>query len=134
MSGKALGLDCIPADIYKHGDKALQEKLNNLFQSILEKARVQQDFKDAFLVHIYTRERWIKHPVTTIIECPFSALWEEVLAHVILNRLTDHVADSVIPESQCGFLAGRSSSGMVFAVWQLQEKCHEQNSEIHMLF
>jgi len=53
----------------------------------------------------------------------------KILARVILNRLITHIADSIIPESQCGF-----PSDMVFAVRQLQEKCREQNQELHLVF
>lgn len=54
--------------------------------------------------------------------------------YCILNRLITHVADTIIPESQCGFRAGRGTSDMVFATRQLHEKCREQNQELHMVF
>ena len=58
----------------------------------------------------------------------------KILARIILNRLITYIADFIVPESQCGFLAGRGTSDMVFAVRQLQEKCREQNQELHLVF
>ena len=52
----------------------------------------------------------------------------------MLNRLTHHIADNVLPESQCGFRAGRGTTDMIFAMLQIQEKCHEQNQDLYMVF
>ena len=49
----------------------------------------------------------------------------KLLARVVLKRL-QLLADRVFPESQCGFLANRSTTDMVFSLRQLQEKCREQ--------
>ena len=40
----------------------------------------------------------------------------------------------LLPESQCGFCAGRGTADMIFAAQQLQEKCIEQNSDLYMTF
>ncbi len=40
----------------------------------------------------------------------------------------------IYTESQCGFLAGRSTIDMVFPIRQLQEKCHEQNKVLYLAF
>ena len=45
--------------------------------------------------------------VAKVVACPFS-LWPAVLAKIMLTRLLEHVADFVLPESQCGFRRGRS--------------------------
>ena len=58
----------------------------------------------------------------------------KVLAQVILNRLIINVSETIVPESQCGFRAGRGTTDMVFAIRQLQEKCRKQNKELHMVF
>ena len=38
------------------------------------------------------------------------------------------------PESQCGFRAGRSTTDMIFAERQLQEKSREQRRQLHIAF
>ena len=52
-SGKAAGSDAIAAEIYKHGGINLTKRLVQLFTIIWDSRSVQQDFKDASLVHIY---------------------------------------------------------------------------------
>ena len=44
------------------------------------------------------------------------------------------VSESVLPESQCGFTAGRSTSDMKFTLHQLQEKVTEQQKPLYILF
>ena len=52
----------------------------------------------------------------------------------MLNRLAHHIADNVLPESQCGFRRGRGTTDMIFAMRQIQEKYHEQNKDLYMVF
>ena len=46
-----------------------------------------------------------------------------------MNRIIEHLVDSVVSESQCtcGFRKNRDTVNMIFAVRQLQEKCVEQH-------
>ena len=57
----------------------------------------------------------------------------KVFAKVNLIRL-QKLAERVYPESQCGFLAGRSTIDMVFSLRQLQEKCREQQMPLYIAF
>ena len=47
----------------------------------------------------------------------------KIFAKLILNTLTKHIIDDIVPEGQCGFRPARGTSDMIFAVRQLQEKC-----------
>ncbi|XP_076047086.1 uncharacterized protein LOC143028608 [Oratosquilla oratoria] len=59
----------------------------------------------------------------------------KILARVLLNRLLEHLENSdVLPESQCGFRAGRETIDMIFAARQLQEKCIEQYRDLCTTF
>lgn len=123
----------MPADIYKRGGMALVEKLTSLYQVIWRKGEVPQDFKDASIVHIYKRKgdraSCDNHRGISLL-----SIAGKILARIILNRLTSHVAENAVPESQCGFRAGRGTCDMIFAIRQLQEKCREQNKGLHMVF
>ena len=48
-SGKALGSDAIPAEIYKAGP-TVAEKLTELFHIIWRKEDISQEFKDATII------------------------------------------------------------------------------------
>ena len=48
----------------------------------------------------------------------------------MLTHLLEHVADLVLPESQCGFRRRRSTIDMIFVARQLQEKCCEQHQDL----
>ena len=58
----------------------------------------------------------------------------KILARIMLNRITKHILDDVVSESQCGFRKQRGTVDMVFAIRQLQEKCVEQHQDLHLLF
>ena len=44
------------------------------------------------------------------------------------------VAEEVLPDSQCGFRAGRGCVDMVFCARQLVEKAREHNATLYLLF
>ena len=111
----------------------LLEQLSSLLRSIWEAGQVPQDFKDASIVHIYKRKE-DKTSCDNHGGISLLCIAGKFLARTILNRLITHIADSIVPESQCGFRAGRGTSDMVFAVRQLQEECCEQNQELHLVF
>ena len=58
----------------------------------------------------------------------------KVLARVMLQRLLTQVAETVLPESQCGFRRGRSTVDMMFVARLLQEKCREQHRNLYVAF
>ena len=118
---------------YKHGGINLTKRLVQLFTIIWDSRSVPQDFKNASPVHIYTRKGDTAicdnhHGISLI------CIADKILARIMLNRLTHHIADNVLLESQCGFRAGRGTTDMIFAMRQIQEKCHEQNQDLYMVF
>ena len=53
----------------------------------------------------------------------------------VLNRLSKHIANiGFIPESQCGFVQGKSTTDSSFALQQLQEKCRLYSQDLYLLF
>ena len=117
--GKAPEADRIPAYIYKNEGDMLLEQLSPLLRSIWEAGQVLQDFKDASMVHIY-QTKGDKTSCDNHRGISLLCIAGKFLARIILNRLITHIADSIVPESQCGFRAGRGTSNMLFAVRQLQ--------------
>ena len=132
-SGKAAGPGAIAAEIYKYGGTNLTKRLVKLFSNIWGSRAVPQEFKDASIVHIYKRkgEKSIcdNHRGISLL-----CIAGKILARILLNRLALHLADNILPESQCGFRAQRSTIDMIFATRQVQEKCREQNLALYMVF
>ena len=132
-SGKAPGSDAIPAEVYKAGGPRLVEKLTDLFQSLWTLEAVPQEFKDAFIIHLYkrkgNRQSCDNHRGISLL-----SIAGKILARILLNRLNVHLDQGLLPESQCGFRKDRATTDMVFTVRQLQEKCQEQNADLYMAF
>jgi len=128
-SGKSPGTDAIPAEIYKEGGEALSNKLLQLFELIWSKENIPQDFKDASIVHLYKRKGnqqvCDNHRGISLL-----SIAGKILARILLNRLTVHLDQGLLPESQCGFRKERGTIDMVFAARQLQEKCQEQHTDL----
>ena len=57
----------------------------------------------------------------------------KILAKIVLNRIKT-ISEAVLPESQCGFRAGRSTTDMIFTLRQLQEKAMEQRQPLYVVF
>ena len=115
-SGKA---PANPAEIYKTGGPMLTQKLTELFTSFWSKGSLPQDFKDASIVHLYkrkgNRQACGNHGGISLL-----SIAGKILARVLLNRLIKHLEQGLLPESQCGFRAGRGTVDMIFAARQLQ--------------
>ena len=131
-SGKAAGPNAIAAEIYKYGGINLTKSLVKLFNNIWDSRAVPQEFKDATIVHIYKR----KGDKSICDNRGISLLYiaGKILMRSLLNRLSLHLADNVLPESQCGFRAQRSTINMILAARQVQDKCREQNLDLYMVF
>ena len=131
--GKAAGKDSIPAEIFKFGGPTLISKVTELFQLIWKVKKLPQDLKDASIVHLYknkgNRKSCDNHRGISLL-----SIAGKILARILLNRLNNHLEDGHLPESQCGFRAGRGTADMIFAARQLQEKCIEQNVPLYSTF
>ena len=132
-SGKAPGPDAIPAEVYKFGGEVMHHQLTSLFQTMWDQGQLPQDFRDATIVHIYkrkgNRQSCDNHRGISLL-----SIAGKILARVLLNRLLEHLEQDLLPESQCGFRAGRGTTDMIFAARQLQEKCMEQHCDLYTTF
>ena len=57
-----------------------------------------------------------------------------IFALILLNRLSSHITQDVVPETQCSFRSNRSTVDMIFCLRQLQEKCIEQDRPLYIVF
>ena len=133
-SGKATGEDGIPAEIYIHGGEAITNRLLEIVIQMWQEGEVVQDFRDATIIHLYKNkgDRSIcdNHRGISLL-----CIAGKILARLMLNRLSKHVTNiGLIPESQCGFVPGKSTTDSSFALQQLQEKCRLMNQDLYLLF
>ena len=115
-SGKAAGADGIPPDVYKHGGAAIRNQLLCLYKQCWLQGVVPQDFKDADHVHLYKNKGDSKvcdnHRGISLL-----SIAGKIYARILLNRLMDHIQDiGLIPESQNGFMPGRSTIDPCFSL------------------
>ena len=133
QTGKAPGPDGIPAEVFKRGGNTLISHLTRLFQVFWINGQLPQDFRDANIIHLYKnkgdRSSCDNHRGISLL-----SIAGKIMARVMLNRITKHILDDVVSESQCGFRKRRGTVDMVFALRQLQEKCVEQHQDLHLLF
>ena len=132
-SGKSPGADSIPFEIYKYGGEQLLQRLTKLCERIWDQEAVPQDFKDARIVHIF---KWKEDRACgdDHREISLFSIAGKIVARVLLNRRSSHVHHNgvILPASQCGFRAGQSTTCMIFAARQIQEKCREQHRDLYM--
>ena len=131
--GKAGGPDGIPPELFKSGGPVLVAKLTAFFVNCWDNSTIPKDLKDARIVHLY-KGKGDKSLCDNHRGISLLSIAGKILAKLILNRLTEHIIDDVVPESQCGFRPMRGTADMIFAVRQLQEKCREQQKDLYILF
>ena len=121
--GKVPGLDGISPEILKLGGPKLKACLLSINNTCWQRQTLPQGFKDSLIVIIYKRKGdrrdFDNHNGISLL-----SIAGKVLANIMLNRLKT-ISEQLLPESQCGFCAGRSTANMVFTLRQLQEKAVE---------
>ena len=133
QTGKAPGPDGIPAEVFKVSGETLITHLTRMFQVFWANGQLPQDLRDANIIHLYKnkgdRSSCDNHRGISLL-----SIAGKILARIMLNRITKHILDDVVSESQCGFRKQRGTVDMVFAIRQLQVKCVEQHQDLHLLF
>ena len=129
-TGRALGPDGIPIEVWKHlGDKGLTW-LTRLFNKIMMAGRMPDEWRKSTLVPIYKNKgdvqscsnyRGIKLMSHTM------KLWERVIEH----RLR---VETTVSENQFGFMPGRSTMEAIHLLRTLMEKYREKKKNLHLAF
>ncbi|KAK3568192.1 hypothetical protein QTP86_000235 [Hemibagrus guttatus] len=129
-SGKAVGPDDIPVEVWKCLGEAAVEFLTNLFNRVLESERMPEEWRRSVLVPIFNNKgdvqsssnyRGIKLMSHTM------KLWERVVE----TRLRKVVE---ICEQQYGFMPRKSTTDAIFALRILMEKYRDGQRELHCVF
>ncbi|KAK3521503.1 hypothetical protein QTP70_007968 [Hemibagrus guttatus] len=129
-SGKAVGPDDIPVEVWKCLGEAAVEFLANLFNRVLESERVPEEWRRSVLVPIFKNKgdvqscsnyRGIKLMSHTM------KLWERVV-EARLRKVVE------ICEQQYGFMPRKSTTDAIFALRILMEKYRDGQRELHCVF
>ena len=131
-SGKAPGLNGIPAEIFKCGVSKLLDTLHQLLCKCWELGSVPQDMRDSSINNLY-KNKGDRSDRNYYRGISLLCIAGKLFARVALHRLRK-LADRVYPESQCGFRPNRSTVDMIFSLRQLQEKCREQQRPLFIAF
>ncbi|KAK3518406.1 hypothetical protein QTP86_003494, partial [Hemibagrus guttatus] len=129
-SGKAVGPDDIPVEVWKCLGEAAVEFLASLFNRVLESERMPEVWRRSVLVPIFKNKgdvqscsnyRGIKLMSHTM------KLWERVV-EARLRKVVE------ICEQQYGFMPRKSTTDAIFALRILMEKYRDGQRELHCVF
>ena len=93
---------------------------------------IPADMRNANIITIFKKND--RHNVNNYRGISLLAVVGKIMALVMLNRMRDPIAETVLPESQCGFRRNRGTTDMIFAVRQLMEKAREQHRNLYIAF
>ncbi|KAK3531995.1 hypothetical protein QTP86_002262 [Hemibagrus guttatus] len=129
-SGKAIGPDDIPVEVWKCLGEAAVEFLTSLFKRVLESERMPEEWRRSVLVPIFKNKsdvqscsnyRGIKLMSHTM------KLWERVV-EARLRKVVE------VCEQQYGFMPRKSTTDAIFALRILMEKYRDGQRELHCVF
>ncbi|KAK3553131.1 hypothetical protein QTP86_031709, partial [Hemibagrus guttatus] len=129
-SGKAVGPDDIPVEVWKCLGEAVVEFLTSLFNRVLESERMPEEWRRSVLVPIFKNKgdlqscsnyRGIKLMSHTM------KVWERVV-EARLRKVVE------ICEQQYGFMPRKSTTDAIFALRILMEKYRDGQKELHCVF
>ncbi|KAK3558009.1 hypothetical protein QTP86_005829 [Hemibagrus guttatus] len=129
-SGKAVGPDDIPVEVWKCLGEAAVEFLTSLFNRVLESERMPEEWRRSVLVPIFKNKgdvqscsnyRGIKLMSHSM------KLWERVV-EARLRKVIE------ICEQQYGFMPRKSTTDAIFALRILMEKYRDGQRELHCVF
>ncbi|KAK3555313.1 hypothetical protein QTP86_014915 [Hemibagrus guttatus] len=129
-SGKAVGPDDIPVEVWKCLGEAAVEFLTSLFNRVLESERMPEEWRRSVLVLIFKNKgdvqscsnyRGIKLMSHTM------KLWERVV-EARLRKVVE------ICEQQYGFMPRKSTTDAIFALRILMEKYRDGQRELYCVF
>ena len=130
QSGKAVGSDKIPAEVWKCLGLFGVVTLCKLFNSIMITETIPSAWRDSVLVPIFKEKGDIQEGKNyrgiKLLTHTFK-IWERVLDRQVRECMDIH-------ESQFGFMPGRSTTDAIFIIKQTIEQCREGQKDICVTF
>lgn len=86
---------------HKRGGENVVRLVHFVFQQVLEKRLVPQDWREVILMSLFKKDP--KDLCDNYHRISLRSVISKVFARVLLNHLLEHIASNLLPESQCGF-------------------------------
>ena len=112
-AGKAAGPDGLPPDLFRHGGAALLRFLTEFCRKCWQEKAVPAQWLRANIVTIYKR-KGEKSECGNYRGLSLLDVSGKTLAKLLSIRFSTYVAEKILPETQCGFRAGRGTTDMIF--------------------
>ncbi|KAJ7406007.1 hypothetical protein WISP_136332 [Willisornis vidua] len=122
-TGKAAGFDGIPPEVWKHGGQALHAKFHKLIVHSWEQGKLPPDFCNAVIIPLH-KKKGEKSDCSNFRGITLLSIAGKILGRILLNRLVPAITEELLPESQGGFRANRSTIDMLLTLsrkglWQI---------------
>ena len=135
-NGKAMGPDDIPVELLKlglHDDSIIVDEFYKIVLAVWKKEEVPQQWKDAVIKVLHKKSD--KTQCGNYRGISLVAHAGKVILKVVAWRLSGYFEEKgFLPEEQCGFRPGRSTSDMVHVIRRLQEMGRAANTPLYMCF
>ena len=118
-SGKAGGVDMIPAEALKHGGPALIRRITSLLELVWRTDEIPSAWRKAVIVPIF--KKGDKSQCSNYRGISLLSVLGKVFTKILHNRIQTH-REPVAREEQSGFRAGRSCSDDTFVLRQVLEE------------
>ncbi|KAK3574656.1 hypothetical protein QTP86_011565 [Hemibagrus guttatus] len=129
-SGKAVGPDDIPVEVWKCLGEAAVEFLASLFNRVLESERMPEEWRRSVLVPIFKNKGDVQSSSNyrgIKLMSHSMKLWERVV-EARLRKVVE------ICEQQYGFMPRKSTTDAIFALRILMENYRDGQKELHCVF
>ena len=128
---KSCGLDNLPMELWKFGGNELKLHLLELFNKIIDKNQMPQEWETGMVINIHkkgTKSKCESYRGITLLPTAY-----KLFANITKNRLNEHLEDEMV-QKQCGFTKGRSCTDAIFMVQQIAEKKKTQLTAISFIY
>ena len=130
---KVAGSNGFSLDVFKHSGSNLRDLLLGVFPEHWRRGEVSPELKLAIMIAMYKtighRSDCNNHRRQQIMD-----MAGKVFARILLVRFSRYIASKALSESQCGFRADCSTTGITFVCQQLLEKSREMRTPINTAF
>ena len=132
-AGKAAGPDSLPPDLFMLGDPTITKLLTKFSRKCWETGTVPNNWLRANIVTIY-KKKGEKSDCGNYRGLSMLDVAGKIFAKVLNQRFNSLLAEKILPETQSGFRADRSTTDMIFLCRQILEKGREQQQQISLGF